>query len=190
MKVIACMLNLHYGKDPRQVSKYFTDSFLEKLKLYNCLHESNSANIFQCLKNIGLYDVTVSADIVNFLQPYTSNANLELRENAQEICTWLSNSQLSLNVLKNKERILSGELPVDFTLSFLDSYIIESLESGASPFKPFSVVMANTGGFEDKTDLNETQWSTPTESEDAHSSAPSTSTHLTSGTSHSNNMIR
>ncbi|XP_064080769.1 AP-4 complex subunit epsilon-1-like [Macrobrachium nipponense] len=190
INLIACMLNLHYGKDPKQVSKYFTDTFVERVRLMNCIQENNSA-ILQCLKNIGLYDVTICADIVKMLQPYTLNSDLKLRESVQEVCTWLSNSELSLKVIRNKEKILNGELSVDLTLSFLDSYVVESLESGASPFKPFSVVMANTTCFEDKavTDLNDTQWSTPTGSEDAQSSAPSTSTHLTSGTSHSHNVL-
>lgn len=192
INLIASILNLHYIKDPKQVSKYFTDSFLEKLKLMRSLKENDSA-IFQCLKNIGLNDETVCADIIAFLQPYTTkyNIDLALREKSKEICMWLANPQLSLRVIKRQENILNHKLTPDLTLSFLDTYVVESLQNGAVPFKPFSVVMANTNLDEKLSDVQETQWSTVHSmgSDDGHSSTPSTGTGLTSGTGQSSNLL-
>lgn len=193
INLIASILNLHYIKDSKQVSKYFTDSFLEKLKLMRSLKESD-LDIFQCLKNIGLNDETVCADIIEFLQPFTTkyNTNLYVREKSKEICMWLAHPQLSLRIIERQENILNHKLIPDLTLSFLDSYVVESLKNGAVPFKPFSVVMENTN-LEEKiiSDVQETQWSTvhSTGSDDGHSSTPSTGTGLTGGTSHSSNLF-
>ncbi|KAK7006781.1 hypothetical protein SK128_007583 [Halocaridina rubra] len=190
LPLIASILNLHYKKDPKQVSKYFTDTFIEKLKVSHCLGENDNV-ILSCLKNIGLYDETVCSEVLSLLWPYAKHSDLKLRESSREVCKWLSNPKLSLRVIENQQEILNGRIELDLTLSFLDNFVVEALESGATPFKPFCVAMANTD-FEDKgvVDLNETQWSTPTGSEDAQSSAPSTSTHVTSGTSQSNVLNR
>ncbi|XP_069948122.1 AP-4 complex subunit epsilon-1 [Cherax quadricarinatus] len=192
INLIASVLNLHYLRDPKQVSKYFTDSFLEKLKVMRNLKENDSA-IFQCLKNIGLNDETVCADIVSFLQLYTVRENVDqaLREKSNEICKWLSNPQLSMRVIKRQEDILNHRVTVDLTLSFLDEYVVESLENGAVPFKPFSVVMGNTNLEEKMGDVHEPQWnaSLSMESEDGQSSSQSNGTGLTSGTSQSGNPV-
>ncbi|XP_045622374.1 AP-4 complex subunit epsilon-1 [Procambarus clarkii] len=188
ISLIASILNLHYVRDPKQVSKYFTDSFLEKLKLMRNLKEDDSA-IFQCLKNIGLNDKTVCADIVSFLQPYTvtGNIDLALKEKSNEICKWLTNPQLSIRVIKRQEDILNHKVNVDLTLSFLDSYVVASLESGAIPFKPFSVVL------EEKipSDVHEPHWNANVSlgSDDGRSSTHSIGTGLTSGTSQSGNYL-
>lgn len=193
MNLIACVLNLHYQRDPKQVSKYFTDTFLEKLKSMRDLKESDSAT-FQCLKHIGLNDESVCAEIISFLQPYTGNStgDFALREKAKEICRWLVNPQLSIRVIHRQESILKNEASLDLTLSFLDNYVVQSLEDGEMPFKPFSLTMENTnqervsGG-----EAQEAHWSATQSmaSDDAHSSTPSTGTGLTSANSHSSNLF-
>ncbi|KAG7154462.1 AP-4 complex subunit epsilon-1-like isoform X2 [Homarus americanus] len=193
LSLIASVLNLHYIRDPKQVSKYFTDSFFEKVKFMTNLKESDSA-IFQCLKNIGLHDEIVCAEIITFLQPHTTKGNVDLavREKSKEICMWLTNPELSLRVIKRQEDILNRKVTLDLTLSFLDKYVVDSLENGAIPYKPFSVVMGNTSILDKlSSDVQETQWNTnpSTGSDDGHSSTPSTGTGLTSVTSQSSNVL-
>lgn len=136
--LVASVLNFHYARDPRQVSKYFTDTFLEKLK-DSSLRESDMA-VFQCLKNIGLNDESVRSEILSFLRPFTASGGCDaaLLQKATEICRWLTNPKLSLRVLQRQENILNQRVPVDLTLSFLDGYVVESLEHGATPYKPFT----------------------------------------------------
>lgn len=184
--LVASVLNLHYARDPKQVSKYFTDTFLERLK-DSSLKESDMA-IFQCLKNIGLNDESVRPQILSFLRPYTASGDCDatLLQKASEICRWLTNPKLSLQVLQRQENILSQRVPVDLTLSFLDGYVVESLEHGATPYKPFtSEALGPTSPHE----APDTHWgstaATSTGSDDGRSS---TGTSLTF-TSHGSTLL-
>lgn len=185
--LVASVLNLHYARDPKQVSKYFTDTFLERLKEIS-LRDSDMA-VFQCLKNIGLNDESVSPQIVSYLRPYATDGSCDaaLLQKSSEICRWLTNPKLSLRIIQRQEDILNQRLPLDLTLSFLDSYVVESLESGAAPYRPFTDVPGHTTH-----EALDTQWgsattaaTTSTGSEDAHSSS---STGLTL-TSHGSNLL-
>lgn len=185
--LVASVLNLHYGKDPKQVSKYFTDTFLERLK-DTSLRESDTA-VFQCLKNIGLNDQSVCPDILSYLGPYAASGSCDaaLQQKASEICRWLTNPKLSLQIIQKQEDILNQRVPLDLTLSFLDGYVVESLESGAAPYKPFTDAPGHT-----MQDGPDAQWgsgttaaTTSTGSEDAHSSS---SVSLTF-TSHGSNLL-
>lgn len=192
INLIASVLNLQYSRDPKQVSKYFTDLFLEKLLPESNLNEKD-LSVFKCLKNIGLNDEMVRLDIISYLQKFITSSSFGLifRELAIDICVWLAYPNLSVQVIKNQENILCQKAQIDLTLSFLDDYVIEALEGGAIPFKPFSVSL-NNSSFEEKVnnELQETFLSTSTvpsvASDDAQSSAPSTSTHLTASTSVNN----
>lgn len=195
INLIASILNLQYSRDPKQVSKYFTDLFLEKLLPENNLNEKD-VSVFKCLKNIGLNDEMVRLDIISYLRTIIARSNFGLifRELANDICLWLGYPNLSVQVIKNQENILCQKAQTDLTLSFLDNYVIEALEGGAIPFKPFSVSQ-NSSSFEEKTnnEFHETYLSTSTvpsvASDDAQSSAPSTSTHLTASTSVNNTVL-
>lgn len=182
--LVASVLNLHYARDPRQVSKYFTDTFLERLKDFS-LGESDMA-VFQCLKNIGLNDESERPEILSFLRPYTANGSCDaaLLQRASEICRWLTNPKLSLRVLQRQENILNQRVPVDLTLSFLDGYVVESLEHGATPFKPFT---SEAPGPTSPHEAPDTHWgsSTTTGSDDGRSS---TNTSLTF-TSHGSTLL-
>lgn len=186
---------MQYSRDPKQVSKYFTDLLLEKILLVNDLNE-NDVSVFECFKNIGLNDEMVRLDILSYLQTYITNNSFGLifRELANEIYLWLGYPNLSVQVIKNQENILCKKTKTDLTLSFLDDYVIQALEDGAIPFKPFSVSLNNSSSEEKvNNELQETYLSTSTVpsmgSDDAQSSAPSTSTHLTTSTSMNNAMI-
>ncbi|XP_047475697.1 AP-4 complex subunit epsilon-1-like [Penaeus chinensis] len=195
INLIASVLNLQYSRDPKQVSKYFTDLFLEKLLPESNLNEKD-VSVFKCLKNIGLNDEMVRLDIISYLQTIITSNNFGLifRELANDICLWLGYPNLSVQVIKNQENILCQKAQTDLTLSFLDNYVIEALEGGAIPFKPFSVSQ-NNSSFEEKANngFHETYLSTSTvpsvASDDAQSSAPSTSTHLTASTSVNNAVL-
>ncbi|XP_045121337.1 AP-4 complex subunit epsilon-1-like isoform X1 [Portunus trituberculatus] len=185
--LVASVLNLHYGKEPRQVSKYFTDTFLKRLK-DTSLRESDTA-VFQCLKNIGLNDESVCPEILSYLGPYAASGSCDaaLQQKASEICRWLTNPKLSMRIIQKQEDILNQRVPLDLTLSFLDGYVVESLEHGAAPYKPFTDVPGHT-----MQDGPDAQWgsgttaaTTSTGSEDAHSSS---SVSLTF-TSHGSNLF-
>lgn len=185
--LVASVLNLHYARDPRQVSKYFTDTFLERLKDTR-LRNSDTA-VFQCLKNIGLNDESVCPEILSYLKPYAADGNCDaaLLQKSGEICRWLTNPKLSVRVIQRQEDILNQRLPLDLTLSFLDSYVVESLESGAAPYRPFTDAPGHTPH-----EAPDTQWgsattaaTTSTGSEDAHSSSSAGLTF----TSHGSNIL-
>lgn len=179
LNLIAMILNLHYSSDPKQVSKYFTDSLLEKLKVIG-LKDCDSS-VFQCLKNIGLNDESVRSEILLFLKPHTVQdiSDLALRQNSTEICRWLANPKLSLRIIKRQEAIISNQVSLDLTLSFLDHFVLKSLEGGGAPFKPLGI----TGGssVEQPQGSYVTEMQASTGSDDGHSSTPSTG--ITSATS-------
>ncbi|KAK4290304.1 hypothetical protein Pmani_036785 [Petrolisthes manimaculis] len=179
LSLIAMILNLHYSSDPKQVSKYFTDSLLEKLKVIG-LKDCDSS-IFQCLKNIGLNDESVRSDILLLLKPHTEqdSNDMAMRHNSTEICRWLANPKLSLRVIKRQEAIISSHVPLDLTLSFLDHYVLKSLEGGGAPFKPLGIALGSN--VERPQGSSGTEMQTSTGSDDGHSSTPSTG--ITSATS-------
>lgn len=180
LNLIAMILNLHYSNDPKQVSKYFTDSLLEKLKVIG-LRDCDSS-VFQCLKNIGLNDESVRSDILSFLKPHTEQDSNDLatRQSSTEICRWLANPKRSLRIIKRQEAIISNQVPVDLTLSFLDHFVLKSLEGGGAPFKPLGIAGGGSS-VERPQGSYVTEMQASTGSDDGHSSTPSTG--ITSATS-------
>lgn len=182
--LIASIINMQYKWDSKSVSKYFTDTLIEKLKQCD-IKNSDDISVLECLKNIGLHDQSVNSDVIDLIKLIVSHANLDVatREVGKEILVWLDNLELSQKVINKQNNILSGKLKPDLTLSFLDSYVISALENGGSPYKSFSNVCLGTGEDINNSEIlsNTTmQHSTPTttsnDSEDAQSSTISVST--------------
>ena len=182
--LVASVLNLHYARDPKQVSKYFTDTFLERLK-DTSLRENDTA-VFQCLKNIGLNDDSVCPEILSYLGPRAADGSCDaaLLQKSREICRWLTNPKLSRRIIQRQEDILNQKVPLDLTLTFLDGYVVESLEKGAVPYKPFTDAPGHPPH-----EALDTQWgsgttaaTTSTGSEDAHSSSSASLTFTSHGT--------
>ncbi|CAL4114704.1 unnamed protein product [Meganyctiphanes norvegica] len=174
--LIAAIINMHYKFDPKSVSKYFTDTIVERLKLWKC-KTSDDPSVLECLKNIGLYDHTVNTDVIDIIRTIVSNSNLDVttREAGREILVWLDHLQLSQKVINKQNNILSGKLKTDLTLSFLDGYVVSVLENDGLPYKSFSNVCSG-----ETVSTAAMQHSTPTttsnDSEDARSSTISVST--------------
>lgn len=182
--LIASIINMQYKWDSKSISKYFTDTLIEKLKQCN-IKNCDDLCVLECLKNIGLHDQSVNSDVIAIIKPIVSHSNLNVttRELGKEILVWLYNFELSKEVINKQNYILSGKLKPDLTLSFLDSYVVSALENGGSPYNSFSNVCSGTAEDKNNSELlsNITmQHSTPTttsnDSEDAQSSTISVST--------------
>ncbi|KAG0720987.1 AP-4 complex subunit epsilon-1 [Chionoecetes opilio] len=185
--LVSSVLNLHYARDPKQVSKYFTDTLLERLK-DNSLRESDTA-VFRCLKNMGLNDKSVCPEILCYLRRYAADGShgAALLQKSSETCRWLTNPKLSQRIIQRQEDILNHRVPLDLTLSFLDGYVVESLEGGGAPYKPFSDTPGQTPqeGPDSHWGSGTTGATTSTGSEDARSSSSAGLTF----TSHGSNIL-
>lgn len=99
--------------------------------------------VIECLKNIGLYNVVLRPIVVDLLKNMKSSLHLSISCEANSALRWIENSALSIKVFSDQRKIINSMDKIDWSMPFLEDYIIKSLENGAEPYVPFSVAVMN-----------------------------------------------
>ncbi|KAF2366992.1 Clathrin/coatomer adaptor adaptin-like N-terminal [Trinorchestia longiramus] len=114
------------------------EKFISKI-IFNERHNDDDQIIFECLMKIGLYDDALRDRAVGVALSLVNSPDLVHRSHAREVLVWLRRRNLSLEVLKAERQQRDNLKTLDWSLPFVEDYIVESLEKkNEMPYLPRS----------------------------------------------------
>lgn len=138
LSTVAYIFNVLFNAKLDVIKIEIVNAFIEKVQPIKSFKNSED-DIFNCLLNCGLYIPRCNGQVKNVLTHHLSNAEIYSCFKAKEKLLLLNDCDLSRKMLERREQILKGDFKPDFTLTFLDPFVVRALEQGASPYKPFTI---------------------------------------------------